>query len=82
MDNKEIEEKLKEIAAATCDELSEIEIDSEMDLTKQGMDSLDVLDYVLAVEAKFGIKIDNDEFDEESLGQIKNLVAFLASKGE
>jgi acyl carrier protein len=80
MDDQQIEAKLMELAVGICDKLVDIEIKPEVELTKQGMDSLDVLDYVLGVEGEFGLNIDNDQFDELSLGAIRNMVKYISSK--
>ena len=82
MDDEQVRVRLEEIAAGICDKLADMEVDPKVELTKQGMDSLDVLDYVLAVESEFNISIDNDRFDEDSLGAIDNMVGYLRTKRE
>ena len=81
MRQQEIETRLKQIAREICSKLEEGEIDPTLGLTAQGMDSLDGLDYVLAVESEFDIEVDNDSFDEAELGKIANMARYLVSKG-
>jgi len=81
MNQQEIEGRLKEIAVKVCDKLEDVEIDTALELAKQGMDSLDVLDYVFAVETEFSISVDNDSFDDAGLGKISSMTEFLMSRG-
>jgi acyl carrier protein len=45
-----------------------------------GLDSMSVLDLVLAIEEKFGITITPDELDSELFQRVSNLVRFIDSK--
>ena len=48
-------------------------------LTKElGLDSLDVIKFVLSVEEKFGVKIADEEIDARELLKVDNLAAYLA----
>jgi acyl carrier protein len=42
-----------------------------------GLDSLDALELVLAVEKEFGVKIGNSEESRRALGSVNSLVAYL-----
>lgn len=42
-----------------------------------GLDSIDALEIVLAIERKYGVKIGNSEESREALGSINTLATFL-----
>ena len=46
-----------------------------------GLDSIDALELVLAVEQTFGIRIDDEEVGRKALGSVSALCGFLAEKG-
>jgi acyl carrier protein len=48
---------------------------TDLSLREQGMDSLDSLTFYLAVEEKFGVKIDEDETDK--LKSIDDIIGFV-----
>ena len=45
-----------------------------------GLDSLDVIKFVLLVEEKFGVKIADEEIDQRELLKIDNLAGYLAGR--
>lgn len=45
-----------------------------------GLDSIDALELVLALDKEFGIKIGNSEDSRQALGSVKALAAFIRSK--
>jgi len=45
-----------------------------------GLDSLDIIKFVLLVEEKFGVKLADDEIDSKDLLRIDNLAGHLAGK--
>ena len=45
-----------------------------------GLDSIDALELVLALDKEFGIKIGSSEESREALGSVKALAAFIRSK--
>ena len=45
-----------------------------------GLDSLDVIKFVLIVEEKFGVKIADEEIDSRELLKIDNLAGYLAER--
>ncbi len=47
-----------------------------------GLDSIDALELVVALEKEFGIKITDDEVGVEVFQNIGTLAAFIGSKGE
>ena len=44
-----------------------------------GLDSLDVIKFVLLVEEKFGVKLGDEEIDSKELLAVDNLVKHLAA---
>lgn len=45
-----------------------------------GLDSLDVIKFVLLVEETFGVKIADEEIDEKELLKADNLAAYVAAR--
>ena len=46
-----------------------------------GLDSIDALELVLAVEQNFGVRIEDEEVGRKALGSVSSLCAFLAERG-
>jgi acyl carrier protein len=46
-----------------------------------GLDSIDALELVLAVEQTFGIRIEDEEVGRKALGSVSALCGFLEAKG-
>jgi acyl carrier protein len=46
-----------------------------------GLDSIDALELVLAVEREFGVKIGSSEESRRALGSVNTLAAYLRSRG-
>ena len=46
-----------------------------------GLDSLDVIKFVLLVEEKFGLKLADEDIDGRELLKVDNLAAYLAERG-
>jgi acyl carrier protein len=46
-----------------------------------GLDSIDALELVLAVEQTFGVRIDDEEVGRKALGSVSALCAFLQEHG-
>ena len=46
-----------------------------------GLDSIDALELVLAIEQTFGIRIDDEEVGRRALGSVSSLCSFLREKG-
>lgn len=50
-------------------------VDMNTDLADLDIDSIDMLDFIMVVEDKYGIEFDEDELDEiETLGDIAELI--------
>lgn len=43
-----------------------LELDLDKSLVEQGVDSLDILDYLLQIEEKFGVSIPDEDIDKVS----------------
>ena len=74
MNASDIEKTLTELLINTVDSVSEIDIN--MPLLHQGIDSLDLNSFFLEVETHFKIAIDDDRVAE--LDTIKKLSTFLS----
>lgn len=72
--------ELRQIVADINPKLDRDSLDPDVALTQQGMDSLDVFDYVLAVEERFGTRIDNDDYDTKELGKIGNMASYISDR--
>ena len=48
--------------------------------TRLGLDSLDALELVLAIEREFGVKIGSSEESRQALTSVRTLVAYLRSQ--
>jgi acyl carrier protein len=48
--------------------------------TRLGLDSLDALELVLAIEKEFGVKIGSSEESRQALTSVDTLVAYLRSR--
>ena len=46
-----------------------------------GLDSIDALELVLAVEQTFGVRIDDEEIGRKALGSVSALCTFLQERG-
>ena len=70
---REVDDELKSAAAAG--------IRGKHLATDLGLDSLDIIKFILLVEEKFGLKIPDHEIDARGLLAVDNLVAYLAERG-
>ena len=71
----DIREKVKEIISKRCN----IEnINEEDDLSKLGLDSLDLVEAMLEIEEAFNIEFDNDEI--ANLKTIKEVLTLIEKK--
>jgi acyl carrier protein len=68
----EVDEKLESLTAP--------KIEGKHLTRDLGLDSLDVIKFVLLVEEKFGVKIADEEIDARGLLGIDNLAAYLAER--
>ncbi len=70
---REVDDKLKSI---TADEIRGKNLATDL-----GLDSLDVIKFILLVEEKFGFKIPDHEIDARNLLTVDSLVGYLAEHG-
>ena len=69
----EVDDKLQTLTAATI---------RGQHLTQDlGLDSLDVIKFVLLVEEKFGLKLTDEEIDDRELLLVDNLARYVAERG-
>jgi acyl carrier protein len=45
-----------------------------------GLDSLDQIEFLFSVEAKFGVKIEDETFEEKGLRNFDSLVSYLVEQ--
>jgi len=69
----EVDEKLARVTPA--------EIRGKHVTQDLGLDSLDVIKFVLLVEEKFGLKLEDAEIDGRELLKVDNLARYLAERG-
>ena len=62
-----IEDRLKKLVNQVRPDIEVDGIDSREPLTAQGMDSLDVVDYVLKIETELDVKVENETFDVRTI---------------
>lgn len=76
-----MEEKLLEILVGICDDES-IRKDKDMDLIEEGLlDSLDIVELLIAIEDKFGITLSPTEYEKEELSTVRKIEEILKGKG-
>ncbi|MGD8401096.1 MAG: phosphopantetheine-binding protein [Bacillota bacterium] len=46
-----------------------------------GLDSLEMINFILRIEDEFGVEINFEEFDYASLDDVKTFAAFIANEG-
>jgi len=62
---------------------AEITLDSRLTQSDLNLDSIDILEVVVAVEHHFGVKVDNAETGKKHFGTIGSIVDFIiAQKGQ
>ena len=64
-----------ELESATADSIRGKNLSTDL-----GLDSLDVIKFILLVEEKFDVKIPDHEIDGRNLLAVDNLVAYLAER--
>ena len=46
-------------------------------LSEQGLDSLDIMSILLAIEERFGIKISEEDIDQGKLSSIRGIISYI-----
>lgn len=76
-----MKEKLLNIIEEICDD-EIIREDLDMDLFEEGLlDSLAVVELLIAIEDEFGIKLPPTEYDKEELSTVHKIEKVLTEKG-
>lgn len=67
--------KIKEVEDAVKERLKIEEIDRDATLSNYGLDSLDVVEFILDIEEKYGVSFETSEFkDLTTVGQLLDLI--------
>lgn len=72
-----IRDELIELVKENLD-INEDEIDFEKEITAYDVDSIDMLDFIMAIEDKYDIEFSDDELDE--IEKFSDLVSLIESK--
>ena len=72
-----IRDELIELVKENLD-INEDEIDFEKEITEYDIDSIDMLDFIMAIEDKYDIEFSDDELDE--IEKFSDLVSLIESK--
>lgn len=72
-----IREELIELVKENLD-INEDEIDFEKEITAYDIDSIDMLDFVMAIEDKYDIEFSDDELDE--IEKFSDVISLIESK--
>ena len=79
LDEKEIEQKILNALKNTV--RSEDDIDIKADLLEQGIiDSLDSIEFLFGLEKEFGIKIDDEDVQQDNLMSVSKLTQYISAK--
>ncbi|MDU5504163.1 MAG: phosphopantetheine-binding protein [Anaerococcus vaginalis] len=72
-----LRDELIELVKENLD-VDEEDIDFEKEITDYGIDSIDMLDFIMAVEDKYDIEFSDDELDE--IEKFSDLISLIESK--
>ncbi len=76
-----MEEKLLNILEDICDDEA-VRDDLDMDLFEEGLlDSLAIVELLVAIEDEFGVKISPTEYEKEELSTVHKIEKILSDKG-
>ncbi len=80
-----LQSRLKHLIVETLklDDLDPDSISDDEDLFKSsrfGLDSIDALEFVVAIEKRFGVKIESSEESRDALASINRLAAFIRAR--
>ncbi len=74
---EDLENLVDSIAAQSQTELARDPDRVGDSLLKRGLDSLDFIDYLLAIETKYGFRVVEDDIEEHELTSTSNMSMFL-----
>ncbi|MGI9533444.1 MAG: acyl carrier protein [Thermodesulfobacteriota bacterium] len=83
MSNEEIIKNLKELLIKKFEiDAKEAELDESTNLIEYGLgvDSVSTMEFIVALEKKFGIEIDEAEFDPSVLSTMNTLTVYSSEK--
>ena len=72
-----VREELIELVKENLD-INEDEIDFEKEITAYDIDSIDMLDFIMAIEDKYDIEFSDDELDE--IKKFSDVISLIESK--
>ncbi|MDU2649393.1 phosphopantetheine-binding protein [Anaerococcus vaginalis] len=72
-----IREELIELVKENLD-INEDEIDFEKEISEYDIDSIDMLDFIMAIEDKYDIEFSDDELDE--IEKFSDVISLIESK--
>ena len=72
-----IREELIELVKENLD-INEDEINFEKEITEYDIDSIDMLDFIMAIEDKYDIEFSDDELDE--IEKFSDVISLIESK--
>ena len=72
-----IREELIELVKENLD-INEDEIDFEKEITAYDIDSIDMLDFIMAIDDKYDIEFSDDELDE--IEKFSDVISLIESK--
>jgi acyl carrier protein len=82
MSSTEIETRLKTVFRKTYElEISEEELKIEEEFFNYGVNSLDFIKFLLAIEKEFGFRFKDDELKLNAFKNLKSVIDYLEEKG-
>jgi acyl carrier protein len=62
-------------------EMSKKPLNTDSDISLDSvLDSIELIDFLISIERKFGVKITENSLRQDNLSQIKNLIAYIGQK--
>ena len=84
MDNQQVLKQLESIATEIAQN-GQVDFDSSGvggNILERGLDSLDLVDYLLGIEEKFGIRVSEQDLKDGKLFSTQAMAAFLVQRME
>lgn len=77
----EVRDKLLEILSGMLDDPPQYQSGADI-FEDFGLDSLDQIEFLFKIEESFGVKIEDETFEEAGLRQFDQLVAYLSESAK
>lgn len=77
----EVRDKLLEILSGMLDDPPQYQPGADI-FEDFGLDSLDQIEFLFKIEESFGVKIEDETFEEAGLRQFDQLVAYLSASAK